>query len=217
MLQSREVSYEEDRYIGQVLNEPNDVFKQQLYAGAEVNYTYENRDRPTYPSKGFEAKITTGYKTNIDEYNNEFAYVNPSLAINYPLHPSGIAVLATKVGGKTIFGDNYEYYDGAILGGTDNLRAYRNERFNGKYSFYHTTDLRVGLSRLRTNFIPLQFGVSAGFDYGRVWTEDSNSKKWRNDYGGSLWVNGFHAVTANFGYYYGDDGGRLTFTFGFKF
>lgn len=217
MLQSREVSYEKDRYIGQVLEESNDVFKQQLYAGGEVNYTFENRNRPAFPSKGFEAKITAGYKTNIDEYDNEFAYVNPSLAINYPLHPSGIAVLATKVGGKAILGDNYEYYDGAILGGTDNLRAYRNERFNGKYSFYHTTDLRVGISRFRTNFVPIQVGVSAGFDYGRVWTENTNAKRWRNDYGGSLWINAFRAITGNLGYYRGDDGGRLTFTFGFKF
>ncbi|MGW1454188.1 MULTISPECIES: BamA/TamA family outer membrane protein [Salegentibacter] len=217
MLQSREVSYDEERFIADAFPEENDLFDQQLYAGGELNYHYENRDNPAYPSRGFEADITTGYKTNIDGHNNEFAYVSPWLAIDYPLHESGIAVLATKVGGKAIFGDNYEYYDGAILGGNENLRAYRWERFNGKQSFYHSTDLRVGISRFKTNFIPLQIGVSAGFDYGRVWAEDSTSDKWRNNYGGSIWINGFNAFTANTGYYYGDDGGRLTFTFGFKF
>ncbi len=217
MLQSRNVSYDEDRFIADVFSEENDLFNQQLYAGGEVNYRYENRDNPSYPTRGFEAEITTGYKTNIDEYNNEFAYINPSLAIDYPLHSSGIAVLASKVGGKAIIGDNYEYYDGAILGGNENLRAYRWERFNGKQSFFHTTDLRVGISRFKTNFIPLQMGVSAGFDYGRVWAEDSNSERWRNNYGGSIWINGFSAITGNLGYYYGDDGGRLTFSFNFKF
>lgn len=217
MIQSKEVSYDEERFIADAFSEENDLFNQQLYAGGELNYHYENRDNPAYPARGFEADITTGYKTNIDEYNNEFAYISPSLAIDYPLHESGIAVLATKIGGKVIIGDNYEYYDGAILGGNSNLRAYRWERFNGKQSFYHSTDLRVGLSRFKTNFIPLQVGVSAGFDYGRVWAEGSNSEQWRNNYGGSIWINGFSAFTANTGYYYGDDGGRLTFTFGFKF
>jgi len=217
MLQSREVSYDEDRFIADVFSEDNDIFNQQLYAGGEVNYRYENRDNPSYPSRGFEADITTGYKTNIDEHNNEFFYVSPSLALDYPLHESGIAVLASKVGGKAIIGDNYEYYDGAILGGNENLRAYRWERFNGKQSFYHTTDLRVGISRFKTNFIPLQMGVSAGFDYGRVWAEDSNAERWRNNYGGSVWINAFSAITGNLGYYHGDDGGRLTFSFNFKF
>ncbi|MDX1427577.1 MAG: metallophosphatase, partial [Salegentibacter mishustinae] len=217
MIQSKEVSYDEERFIADAFSEENDLFNQQLYAGGELNYHYENRDNQEYPALGFEAYITTGYKTNIDEYNNEFAYISPSLAIDYPLHESGIAVLATKIGGKVIIGDNYEYYDGAILGGNSNLRAYRWERFNGKQSFYHSTDLRVGLSRFKTNFIPLQVGVSAGFDYGRVWAEGSNSEQWRNNYGGSIWINGFSAFTANTGYYYGDDGGRLTFTFGFKF
>ncbi|MBZ9729963.1 metallophosphatase [Salegentibacter sp. JZCK2] len=217
MVQSRNVSFQEDKFIADAFSEDNDLFNQQLYAGAEVNYRYENRDNPSYPTRGFEAEITTGYKTNIDGHNNEFAYVSPLLAIDYPLHESGIAVLATKVGGKAIIGDNYEYYDGAILGGNENLRAYRWERFNGKQSFFHSTDLRVGVSRFKTNFIPLQIGVSAGFDYGRVWAEDSNSDKWRNNYGGSIWINGFSAITANTGYYYGDDGGRLTFSFNFKF
>jgi outer membrane protein assembly factor BamA len=217
MIQSKEVSYDQERFIADAFSEENDLFNKQLYAGAELNYHYENRDNPAYPSRGFEAEITTGYKTNIDEYNNEFAYIKPSVAIDYPLHESGVAVLATKIGGEVIIGDNYEYYDGAILGGNNNLRAYRWERFNGKQSFYHSTDLRVGINRFRTNFIPLQIGVSAGFDYGRVWAEGTNSEQWRNNYGGSIWMSGFNAFTANTGYYYGDDGGRFTFTFGFKF
>ncbi len=211
-------AYDDDnRYLGQFFNPENDVFNQQWYAGAEANYNYKNRDNPAYPTRGFETNLTAGYKSNIDNHNNSFAYVEPSIALDYPLHHSDIAVLATKIGGKALFGDNYEFYHAALLGGNDDLRAYRLERFNGKQSFYHSTDLRVGLTQFKTNFIPLRMGLSAGFDYGRVWTENDNSKKWRNNYGGSFWVNGFHVVTANVGYYYGEDRGRLSFTFNFKF
>jgi len=216
-IQSKQVSYDEERFIADAFSEENDLFDKQLYAGGELNYNYENRDNNAYPMRGFEVNLTTGYKTNIDEHNNEFAYISPSLEIDYPLHESGVAVLATRIGGKAIFGDNYEYYDAAILGGNENLRAYRWERFNGKQSFYHSTDLRLGLSRFKTNFIPLAIGISAGFDYGRVWAEESDSEQWRNNYGGSIWINGFGALTANTGYYYGNDGGRLTFSLGFNF
>ncbi|MDT0676564.1 metallophosphatase [Autumnicola musiva] len=217
MVQSMEVSHDDHRYIGQIFSEENDVFDEQFYAGAEVNYKYLNQDNPAYPMRGMRIGLTSGYKSNIDDHNNRFGYLRPSFSIDYPLHPSGIAVLATKVAGDIIFGDNYEYYHAARIGGNESLRAYRNERFYGKSAFYQSTDLRVGLSRFRTNFVPIQMGVSAGFDYGRVWTEFEDSNRWHSNYGGSLWVTAFYALTGNLGFYHGEDGNRVTFTVGFKF
>ncbi|MFD2433019.1 ShlB/FhaC/HecB family hemolysin secretion/activation protein [Mesonia maritima] len=161
--------------------------------------------------------LITGYKTNIDDNNNEFAYVQPTISVDYPLHESGIVVLATKLSGKTLIGDNYEFYHAATLGGNNSLRGFRNERFNGKTSFYQSTDLRVGITQFKTNYVPLRLGVTAGFDYGRVWVENDNSEKWHNNYGGSVWVNGFQALTGNLGLYHSDEGYRLMFSVGFKF
>ena len=131
--------------------------------------------------------------------------------------PSGFAAVASKVGGKAIVGDNYEFYHAATLGGNRSLRAYRNHRFNGKRSFYHSTDLRSAVALLETNFVPLVLGVSAGFDYGRVWTENDASQQWHTSYGGSVWISAALALTANVGFYHGGDGNRLTFTLNFKY
>ena len=128
-----------------------------------------------------------------------------------------MAVLATKVGAHMNFGGDYEFYHGATLGGNQSLRGFRNERFNGETAFYQSTDLRVGLSEIKTNFIPLRIGVSAGFDYGRVWVDNDNSQQWHNSYGGSVFINGFKALTANVGYYMSDETNRLVFTLGFAF
>ncbi|MCF4100795.1 metallophosphatase [Gillisia sp. M10.2A] len=218
IIEALEVSNNEDRFINDTFNEDNDVFDEQLYGGIEASYQYLNKEHnPGYPNLGMQFDITSGYKTNIDEHNNEFAYVKPALSIDYPLHPSGVAVLATKIGADFIIGDNYEFYHAATLGGNNSLRAYRNERFNGKSAFYQSTDLRVGIMKLKTNFIPLRLGLTAGFDYGRVWTENDNSEKWHNGYGGSVFVNGFSAFTGNVGYYTSSEGARVVFTFGFKF
>lgn len=217
ILESMEVAYNENEFVGQVFEETSELFEQQLYGGAELYYRYFNQDNPAFPSRGLDFSLTTGYKANIDDHNNKFGYLKPSLGINYPLHSSGIATLATKVAGEMIFGDNYEFYHGATLGGNHSLRAYRNERFNGKTAFFHSTDIRVGLSKLRTNFVPLRFGVTAGYDYGRVWSDEPESDDWHDNYGGSFFINGFNALTANFGYYLGDDGNRFMFSLGFNF
>lgn len=218
ILESMEVKNDGNRFVGQVFTEENDVFDKQLYAGGEITYQYLNKsNNPAFPIRGMQFDLTTGYKRTIENFNNKFGYIKPVLSIDYPLHPSGYAVLATEVGGNFILGDDYEFYHGAIIGGNQNLRGYRNDRFNGRASFYQSTDLRVGLSLIRTNYIPLIVGVSAGFDYGRVWVENDPSERWRNDYGGSVWISGASVLTGNFGYYQGDEGGRFVFIFGFNF
>ncbi len=219
MIQSYEVSDDDERFIGQAFDPSNDVYDSQIYGGLEINYNYYNKDYAAFPSRGMELDFTAGYKTNIDGGENSFGYIRPILSVNYPLHESGVAAFATKIGGEAILGDDYEFYHGAVLGGGNesSLRGYRNQRFNGKYSFFQNTDIRVGLTKFRTNFAPLKLGVSVGFDYGRVWVEDDNSERWHSNYGGSLFVNAFNAFTGNLGYYIGEDGGRFNFTINFGF
>ncbi|MUP44942.1 metallophosphatase [Gramella sp. BOM4] len=219
IIESMNVAYDEGRFISETFDPENDIYDSQVYAGGEVNYNYYNKDNRAFPSMGMEFDLTTGYKTNIDDGDNEFVYINPIASFNYPLHSSGLAMIATKIGGTAILGDNYEFYHAATLGGGDqnSLRAYRNERFNGKYAFFQNIDVRSAAARFKTNFIPLAVGFSAGFDYGRVWTEDDNSSQWHSNYGGSVFLNLFRAFTGNLGYYVGDEGGRLNFSFNFEF
>ena len=217
VLESVKVGYAEDSFLADNFSPENDIFDLQVYSGAESHFAFENKNNPSYPSLGTRLDLIAGYKQNIDEYDNKFGYFKPSFSIDYPLIPSGFAVFATKLGGTVMVGDEFEFYHAATLGGNRSLRGYRNHRFNGKYSFYHSTDLRTALGLIRTDFVPLIVGISAGFDYGRVWLDDDTSGKWHNNYGGSFWVNGFYALTANFGYYQGGDGGRFTFTVNFKY
>jgi len=219
MLESVTSEFNEgDDFVSQVFEPENDVFDDQLYGGAELGYEYWNKaNRIAYPRRDFQFNFRAGYKKNIDGGDNEFGYIKPQVIIDYPLHPSGAAVFATKITAETIIGDDYEFYHGATLGGNESLRGFRNERFNGKTAFYQSTDLRVGVTEMRTGFIPLRMGVSAGFDYGRIWTENDDSEQWHNSYGGGIFISGFQFLTGNLGYYWGGDDSRLLFTLGFKF
>lgn len=218
-LQSIGVKFDASNVTQDLFAEGDDVFENQRYIGGETTIKYKNKDALiAYPIRGYEFDLKVGYTSTIEKkFNNSFGYVKPTLSINYPLHSSGIVVMATKLGAHLNFGGDYEFYHGATVGGNRSLRGFRNERFNGNSAFYQSTDLRIGLARFRTNFVPIRMGFTAGFDYGRVWTEGGNSGQWHNNYGGSIFVNGFNALTANAGYYLSKEGNRLVFTVGFAF
>ena len=195
------------------------IFERQIYGGAEVNYNYKNKDNAAFPTLGLDIGLTAGYKANIDdtESDNSFGYLRPEIAVDHKLTKRGGLVFASKLAGNLIFGDNYEFYHGAVIGGNNGLRGFRNERFTGKQSFYQNSDLRIVLGGLKTSVIPVRFGLTGSFDYGRVWIEDDTSKKWHNSIGGSLWLVGAEAFTANIGYFNSTDGGRVVFALGFGF
>ncbi|MEP4946342.1 MAG: metallophosphatase, partial [Flavobacteriaceae bacterium] len=221
LVESFEVENTEDRFISDVANvDPNSTFfEKQTYAGAELAYEYQNKDNPAFPTLGMDFKITGGYKTNIDgsSAENNFGYLIPELAFDHKLNRKGSLVFATKVAGEVVLGDDFEFYHGAQIGGINGLRGFRNERFVGKQSFYQNTDLRIALGGMRTSVIPLRFGISGSYDYGRVWLENDTSNVWHTSYGGSLWLSGVNAISANMGYFNSDDGGRIVFVLGFAF
>lgn len=217
LIESVQVTQREDSFINDNFSLGNVIFQSQIYAGGEFNFNYYNKNRKAFPTLGAELDVLGGYKQNIDGHDNQFGYIKPSLSVAYPLIPSKFAAIATKIGGMAIIGDNFEFYHAATLGGNRSLRGYRNHRFNGKQAFFQSTDLRSAVALLETNFVPLVFGVSAGFDYGRVWSENETSHQWHNNYGGSVWISAALALTANIGFYHGGDGNRLTFTVNFKY
>ncbi|WP_160114819.1 metallophosphatase [Aquimarina sp. AU474] len=218
LVESFEVENTEDRFIN-LAPANSTFFDQQTYIGAEVNYNFKNMNDLAFPTLGLDLGITAGYKTNIDggDSDNRFGYLEPHLAIDHKLSKNGRLVFATKIGGEVILGDNFEFYHAAQIGGTNSLRGYRNERFIGKYSAYQNTDLRYQIGKFKTSFIPLKYGVTGGFDYGRVWVENDNSDKWNNSLGASFWVSGLDTFTGNLGYFSSSDGGRIVFVLGFAF
>lgn len=218
-IESHEVANINNGFAQTYFNANDDVFENQIYAGAEVGVEFNNKKGLlSLPKRGIALGILAGYKQTLDsEFDNKFTYVKPTVSFIYPLHESGLATLATKAQANFIFGDNYEFYHAATLGGNTSLRGYRNERFLGKTSFFQTTDLRLCLIEQETGFIPLRIGVTGGYDLGRVWIENENSNKWHSSYGGSIFINGFQAFTANIGYYTSTEDSRIIFTAGFRF
>lgn len=217
LVESLKVKYEPETYLAEIFPAQNDIFDTQVYAGGEANYHFNSKNTKAFPNLGSDISITTGYKSALDDAGNEFGYLEPVISMNYPLMSNGFVVIATKLGGKALFGDDYEFYHAATIGGNRSLRGYRNHRFNGKQAFYHSTDLRTALGIWENRLLSFVYGVTAGFDYGRVWVPGENSEQWHNNYGGAIWISAGLAVTGTLGIYHGGDGNRLAVTLNFKY
>ncbi|TXG36637.1 metallophosphoesterase [Seonamhaeicola maritimus] len=186
------------------------------FINSEVAYAYENKDNEAFPTMGMQTSLTFGYTSNIDD-SDAFGYFIPTLGIDYKLDARGQLVFATMSRAHIIFGDNFEFYQGANLGANNGLRGYRNERFTGKSAFVQSTDLRLNLKKIKTTLLPLSIGVYGGLDYGRVWVDDEDSDKWHNSIGGGIFANAADIMTLNLSAFNSDDGLRFAFKMGFGF
>ncbi|MDO6812862.1 metallophosphoesterase [Tenacibaculum soleae] len=199
--------------------QPTSIFDTNYFWGGELNFNHNRVDNASFPTKGMNFDLTLGAKANFDDFNRRFGYFKTSMAIYQNLVPNRSMVYASEVGTHLNIGNRFEIYQAATLGGDRNLRGFNRDRFTGTQSFYHSNDIRLRFGRIKNNIIPLKFGITGGFDYGKIWSPYSpDSKKWHTSYGGSLWISGIDLFTANVSYFRGDSlEDRVAFSIGFNF
>lgn len=183
---------------------PN-VFDMQNYVGGEASVKYRNQNAMDFPTKARHFEAVVGYKSNLELSNNAFAYAGLKVGFEEGLVPSGSLVLGSSAAVRTNIGDDYFFYHANSIGGNNGLRGYRNERFTGETSFYHTSDLKLRLARITTSVVPITFGMFGGFDYGRVWSDVDTSDTLHTSYGGGIWLSGLNSLALKAGYFVSEE------------
>ena len=217
--QTTKIENTANRFVNSEFSINDPIFESQKFLNTEASYHFKNTDNAAFPTMGMEIELVTGYTTNLDNKNN-FGYFIPSISFDHKLVSSGQLVFATKLKSHFTLGDGYEFYQAANIGGNDGLRGYRNQRFTGKNSFYHSSDVRLNLRRFKTSLVPLNIGVFGGFDYGSVWGQQNTTFKdtsFNTSVGGGVFFNAANMISGNLSIFNSDDGPRLAFTFGFSF
>ena len=221
--QTMKVENTANRYVNTQFSANDAIFGTQKFINTEASYQFENADNPAFPATGMKTNLKVGYTSNLENKNN-FAYLIPSFSFNYKLTSNGKLVLATKLHSHFTFGDGYEFYQAASIGGNKfGLRGFRNQRFTGKNSYYQSTDIRLLLSKIKTRLVPLNVGIYGGFDYGKVWGGEGltlnpgNAKLWNTSYGGGFFFNVANMLGANIAVFNSNDGMRIAVGLGFKF
>ena len=207
-----------NRFVDSSIEVNSNVFKNQHFAGASIKYSYENYDVPAFPSMGMGISFTGSWKMNLEDTNRNFPTLESKINFNHKIDAKGKLVVATILRAKAVLNSNFEFYQGATLGGDYDLRGFRNERFLGNQSFYQSSDLRLNLGKIKRSVIPMTFGILGGYDYGRVWLKGEKSDKWNQSIGGGIWLNGLNALTARVTYFKSArEPARVAFGLGFGF
>jgi outer membrane protein assembly factor BamA len=194
------------------------VFEYQQFGGAKVQYGFENYDNASNPTLGMGFSLSGLWKMNLNETSKSYPEIESKLNFNHKLDKNGRLVFATLLKGKTILNNDFEFYQGATLGGDYDLRGFRNERFLGRHSFFNSSDLRLSLGKIKGSLVPMSYGILGGYDFGRVWMDGESSNTWHKSYGGGLWLNGLGIVTARLTYFKSEiDNARIAFGLGFGF
>jgi hypothetical protein len=212
-----EIDGTENRFVNLPGIARPDLFEHLQFGGINAKYSFENYDNVALPALGFYFYLSGGWKTNFESVKRSFAYGETTLGIIHKITPDDKLVISSYIKAKSLFNNNFEFYQAALLGGDNDLRGYRRERFNGRQSFLHSTDIRFSFGSVKTSFVPMTYGIFGGYDYGRVWVDSEDSNQWHQSVGGGLWLNGVDAVTAKLTYFHGTDGGRVAFGLGFAF
>lgn len=218
-LQGFQVERDGDRFINQFEN-PSinpEFYDRKWFVDVNGSYNYESYDNKLNPTRGMIFETTLGGTYNLQQSDRSFGYIRPKIGFYNALSRNRKWVLKSMLQGQVNLGNEFEFFQSAQLGQNTGLRGYRTQRFSGQRSFAASGDLRYSFNEFKTGVVPLQIGVFAGADVGRVWISNDFSERWHNDYGGGFWVNSADAIGATFNLFHGDDGLRFSFQVGFSF
>jgi predicted MPP superfamily phosphohydrolase len=213
-----EVDPTANRFITDFMPGSNtDFYKRRVFGAIEAEYNYESFDNKLNPTRGMTFLLNLGVRSEFNDFNNTYGYINSNLGFHNALTHNRKLVLKTDVRSQFRIGNDLIFYQAANIGGRNGLRGYRTERFTGRNSLVGSTDLRYSFNQFKTRTLPLQIGIFGGFDVGRVWLKNDTSNKWHNDYGGGFWITAAESLSGTFNLFNSAEGLRFSFGFGLNF
>lgn len=180
--------------------DPKTLYDFKSFAGAQVGLDINSKNSPVVPTRGFvlDGGIRTLFGLNNKSYNLTQGHLDMRLFASF--ESKGRIVYAFRLGAAHNFNKNFDFPQAQYLGGTENLRGYRKDRFAGRTMFYNNTEIRIKLADFNTYLFPGALGIFLFNDVGRVWMEKEKSQDWHVGNGGGIWLSPIRrfVVTAAF-------------------
>jgi hypothetical protein len=194
--QSIEIKNDADRYIAKnIAPFQSDIFETNDYVGAQFNYKFAHFNDSIVPTSGFSFLANASHYNNLTQ-STSFQRYSGIAQLYIPLI-SKISI-GIRAAGGTVTGSPM-FYHLQTIGGANDLRGYKRERFWGKTAFANSNELRF-ITKLRSYLMNGKIGLNVFYDQGRVWNPNENSDTWHTDYGAGLLLAPFNAVFANITY-----------------
>ena len=163
------------------------VYNPRHYIGADARVAINSRNNNIIPTRGLALDAGIRQLYSWDEEPTHLTQMNIDMRIFMSLFEFERLVLATRWGWAKNFGD-FQFPQAVYLGGTDNLRGYRKQRFGGRAMLYNNTELRIRVANFNTYLFGGIFGIQIFNDIGRVFMDEEKSDKWHDGYGAGIWI-----------------------------
>ncbi|MDE0374285.1 MAG: BamA/TamA family outer membrane protein, partial [Rhodospirillales bacterium] len=188
----------------------------QIGVGGEL--VYDARDNSGHTRRGVRFMLSGELYPKLWDVESAFGHVAGDASAYLSASVPTLPTLALRMGGKTVRGA-FPFYEAATVGGPDNLRGFREDRFAGESALYGNGEFRVRLTRLRVPS-PGELGAFAAVDAGRVFYDDDPEEAdgWHIGTGGGLWISFLnHRATLSAAMMEGEDLTGLYLRGGFMF
>jgi len=187
------------------------------FLGVECKLDVNTKNNTVLPSRGALFRIYARQLFGINKTAYPITQMGLDLSFFMSINPHTKTILGTRFGFGHNIG-NFEFPLAQYLGGTDNLRGFRRDRFAGRTIAFNNTELRVRLKQFKTYIFPGSVGLLFFNDFGRVWADNERSVKWHDGYGGGVWFSPVQRFVLTATAAYSDDKELLpALGFGFQF
>ncbi len=149
----------------------------------------DTRDNAAYPTSGLQVRASASVFPKAWDVEDAFGQIQGIASGFVTTGIGGISpTLAVRAGGKKVFG-TFPFHEAAYVGGHDNVRGLREERFAGEASLFGNAELRLPLARFSLLF-PTEFGILGATDAGRVFFDGAldDADDWHTAFGGGVWL-----------------------------
>ena len=173
------------------------AFTGKNFLSAVLSYSYYNINDEVVPTKGIGITLNASHTKNLSQSDRWFNKYWTTVGFFLPFNKT--FSLASRNGFSTLEGKP-EFYQYNWVGGGQNLRGHRRQRFAGETSIYTSNELRW-ITDMNGYWLKGKIGLIGFVDQGRVWMQDDPSDKWHVGYGGGLLLSPFNkiAVTVYYG------------------
>ncbi len=165
-------------------------FRTDYFAGAKLRYNILSINDSLVPEKGIAFWANAGYNYSLKGDSASFGDFSTQLKIFIPLIKN--FSFAITGGAETITGTP-EFYQYPFIGGPNNLRGYRTNRFRGKTTYFNSNELRY-ITDFKSHLLNGKVGLVGYFDNGRVWMPAETSNTIHTNYGGGLILVPFNSI-----------------------
>jgi hypothetical protein len=167
--------------------DPSTLYKSKAFLGAHLKLDINSRNNNVVPTRGFTMDLNIRPLLGTTPASNNILKTDIDMRVYASLFDFPRFVLATRIG----WGKNYGKFDfpqAYYLGGTENLRGYRRDRFGGRSMLFNNTEIRFRVANFSTYLFPGSVGLLVFNDVGRVWMDHETSDEWHVGNGVGIWV-----------------------------